>query len=716
MRPLSWSLILFLAAAGTVAAGPWQMDGGRTPSPKTEKELLAVLASNAPKAKKADACKDLAIYGSGNSVAALAPLLADEQLASWARIALEAIPGPESDKALRDSLGSLKGQLLVGAIDSIGVRRDATAVEPLSGHLQDQDVSVASASAAALGHIGNASAAKALAQALAIAPAKVRSAVAEGLVLCAERALAEGKDAQAVAIYDEVRNANVSKQPILEATRGAILARKQDGIALLLEQFRSPDKVMFQMALGTAREFPGNQVDQALAAEIDRATPERAALLLGAMGDRKETVVLSAVLKAAASGPQPVRIAAVNALGRVGNASCLSPLLQTAIESDEELAKSAKTALAELPGQDVDKGIVSLLPGAQGKIYPLLIELVGERRIQAVPELVKALDSADDSVREAALASLGTTVPADKLSVLIAQVVTPKNAKDQPIAEKALKAACIRMGDREKCAAQLADAMQSAPVPTKIALVQIVGAVGGTKALATLGEAAKSSDAQLQDASSKLLGSWMTIDAAPVLLDLAKTSGNYQVRALRGYIRIARQFTMSEPQRLEMCQNALAAATQSAEQKLVLDVLKRYRNLETLRLACKLTRELPKLNKEATQAALTIARELGDEKHSATADEAKHILAQAKLHKVKLEIVKAEYGAAAKQKDVTKMLQKQATELQLISLPSPSYTASFGGDPAPGTAKKLNIEYKIDGKTGNESFAENALVILLMPK
>jgi HEAT repeat protein len=718
MRRWSWSVVLFLAAATTVVAGPWQMEGGRTPSPKTEKELLAVLASNAPKSKKADACKDLAIYGSGNAVAALAPLLADEQLASWARIALEAIPGPESDKALRDSLGSLKGQLLAGAIDSISVRRDATAVEPLAGHLKDADVAVASASAAALGHIGNASAAKALSQALAVAPAKVRSAVAEGLVLCAERALAEGKDAQAVVIYDEVRNANVPKQRILEATRGAILSRKQDGMALLMEQFRSPDKIMFQMALGTAREFPGGQVDQALAGEIDRTTPERAALLLGAMGDRKETVVLSAVLKAASSGPRPVRIAAVNALGRVGNASCLWPLLQTALESDEELAKSAKTALAELPGQDVDKGIVSQLPDAQGRIYPLLIELVGERRIQAVPELVKALDSADDTVREAALVSLGTTVPADKLSVLIAQVVTPKNAKDQPIAEKSLKAACIRMGDREKCAAQLADAMQNAPVPTKIALAQIVGAVGGTKALATLGAAAKSSDAELQDASSKLLGSWMTIDAAPVLLDLAKTSpgDKYKVRALRGYIRIARQFTMSEPQRLEMCQNALAAATQPAEQKLVLDVLKRYRNLETLKLAAKLTRDLPKLNNEASQAALTIGRELGDEKHSASADEARHILSHARLHKVKLEIVKAEYGSAAKQKDVTKMLQKQLTGVQLILLPSPSYAASFGGDPVPGTAKKLKIQYKIDGKNGDESFAENSLVILPMPK
>jgi HEAT repeat protein len=718
IRQFALSVVLFLATVTMAAAGPWQIEGGRAPSPKTERELIAVLGSSAPKAKKADACKDLAIYGCNSAVPALAALLTDEQLASWARIALEAIPGPKSDKALRESLGSLKGNLLVGAINSIGFRRDAAAVGSLSGHLRDQDADAASAAAVALGHIGNAPAAKVLEQSLAAAPPKVRSAVAEGLVLCAERSLSAGQDAQAVAIYDAVRNADVPRQRILEATRGAILARKQDGIALLLVQFRSPDKRMLQMALGTAREFPGRQVDEALATEVVRSTPERAALVIGAMADRKETVVLSAVLKASGSGPREVRLAAVNALGKVGNASCLSPLLQVALESDEELATAAKAALIEIPGQDVDREIVTRLHRAQGKIYPLLIELIGEKRIQAVPDLVQALDNSDDAVRTAALAALGTTVPADKLSVLVFQVVSTKSSKDEQTAEKALKAACVRMADRDKCAAELAAAMEQASVPKKIALVQILGAVGGTKALETIGQAAKSSDVELQDASRKLLGSWMTIDAAPVLLDLAKTSpgAKYRVRALHGYIRIARQFTMSEPQRLEMCENALAAATQPAEHKMVLDVLKRYRNLETLKLAAKLTRELPKLNNEATQATLAIARELGDEKHSASADEARDILSHARLHKVNLEIVKAEYGAAGKQKDVTKTLQKLLTGVQLILLPSPSYTASFGGDPVPGTAKKLKIQYRIDGKTGDESFAENALVVLPMPK
>lgn len=717
-RQLTYSLVVFLAAATSLSAGPWQIEGGRAPSPKSERELLAVLRSDAPKAKKADACKDLAIYGSAESVPALRPLLADEQLASWARIALEAIPGPAADNALRDSLPSLKGLLLIGAIDSIGVRRDAAAVGPLTGHLRDQNADVASAAAAALGRIGDAPAAKALEQALVSAPSKVRSAIAEGLVLCADRSRSEGQNMQAAAIYDEVRHADLPRQRILEATRGAILARKQDGIALLLEQFRSLDKRMFQMALGTAREFPGREVDNALAAEIDRATPERAALLIGAMADRKETVVVSAVLKAAGSGPPQVRIAAVNALGKVGNASCLPPLLEIALEPDAELAQAAKAALAEVPGHDIDKEIVARLHGAQGKMYPLLIELVGERRVQAVPDLVQALDSSDDAVRSAALAALGTTVPADKLAVLISEVVNPKHAKDAPIAVTALKAAAVRMANREACATEIAAAMTNAPEPTKIALVKILGAVAGTRALETIAEAAKSHDSELEDASSRLLGAWMTIDAAPVLLDLAKTSPGekYRVRALHGYIRIARQFTMPDPQRLEMCEKALAAATHPAEQKLVLDVLKRYRNLETLRLAVKLTRDVPKLNDEATQTALAIARELGDEKHSATADEAKEILSHARLHKVKLEIVKAEYGAGTKQKDVTKTLQKQLDGVQLVRLPSPSYSLAFGGDPAPGTSKKLKIQYRIDGKTGDEAFAENALVILPMPK
>jgi HEAT repeat protein len=603
----------FFLATFTMAVATGRIGKCQNPSSENEPELIAVLRSDAPAADKALACKHLAIYGSSEAVPDLARLLTDESLASWSRIALEVIPGPEADEAMRKAMDSVHGRLLVGVINSIGVRRDAGAVNSLIGRLQDPDAEIASAAAVALGRIGDSAAAQTLRQALVDSPAEVRSAVAEGCVLCAERCLSEGNAIKAAEIYDDVRKADVPRQRTLEAARGAILARKQDGIPLLLEQIESPDEGLFQAALSTAREFPGNKVDEALAAALVRTPPERAALLILAMADRTDTVDLSAILEAAGHGPKQVRIAAIGALGRVGDATCVSPLLEIALEPDAELVRTAKTALAELPDENVDKDIVARLAEARGKPFSLLIEIVGQRRIQATAVLEKALDHSDPTVRSAALTSLGNTVPAESLSVLISQVVDPNHPDDALVARQALKTASIRMPDREACAMELATAIERSSSSTQSALLEILGAMGGTRALDTIGTAAKSVDPQLQDVSSRLLGQWMTIDAAPVLLDLAKTAPDdkYQIRALRGYIRIARQFNMSEQQRVEMCRNAFEVARQPAEQKLVLEVLKRYPNPEMLKLAFQAV-QIPELKDEATQATLAIAQRLGN--------------------------------------------------------------------------------------------------------
>lgn len=711
MPPLArFSFILFAAVLGISAVV--RADGPEA-SPEKEAELLAVLRSDAPGGEKAIACKLLAIHGSSAAVPDLARLLPDAQLASWARIALEVIPGSAADEALRKATDSLSGKLLVGTINSIGFRRDANAVESLVSRLQDEDPEVASAAAVALGRIGNSAAEKALRKALADAPPKVRSAVAEGCVLCAERRISEDRTDDAARLYDEVRKADVPRQRILEATRGAILVRKEKGISLLIEQIRSPDKGLFQIALSTAREFPGREIDQTLATEMARATPERAALLIEAMADRKETVVLAAVLKASGTGPKAVRLAAIGAVGRVGDITCLPSLLATALDEDEDLAQAAVTALAVLPDAKVDAEIVTRLNKATGEMYLLLVEVVGQRRIQAVEALLKAVAHSDKAVRGAALIALGETVPPERLSVLITQVVAPKFADDAPVALQALRTASIRMPDRERCASELAMAFaRSSSVATKSTLLEVLGAVGGAKSLETIVIAAKSADPKLLDTSTRLLGEWTSADAAPALLDLAKTAAGekFQVRALSGYIRIANKFVMPEGERTEMCKIALEAAKQPADQKKVLDVLKKYPNLDNLKLAAKVT-EVPEVKDEATQVALFIGQKVGGK-----SPEARAILSKIGMSKVKLEIIKAEYGAGGTQKDVTELIQKQATDLPLINLPAAGYNASFGGDPAPGTVKQLKVQYKMNGKPGEASFAEDALIILPMPK
>ncbi|OYW24485.1 MAG: hypothetical protein B7Z55_02040 [Planctomycetales bacterium 12-60-4] len=412
--------------------------------------------------------------------------------------------------------------------------------------------------------------------------------------------------------------------------RGAILARKLDGIPLLVEQLRSDDRGMFQIALSTAREISSADVDKALAAELDRATPDRAALMIAVMADRPETVDLPVILKAAGPGPLQVRLAALTALGRIGNESCLSSLLDAALDSEADVAQAAQTALGELPGEGVNNDVLARLPNAQGDMYRLLIEVIGQRRIEAVAALLKALDHADSSVRAAALTSLGSTVTPKSLNVLITQVVTPKRADDGPVALQALKTASIRMPDREVCATELAAALDRSSATTKDSLLEILSEVGGSKALQTVGAAAKSDDPQLQDTGSRLLGKWSSEDAAPVLLDLAKTapSDKYHVRAIKGYISLARRFaTMPEPQRLEICQNALDVARNPADKQLVLDVLKLYPSVASLKLAIKAS-QIPELKEDATQTALAIAPKI-----KGNAKEVREVLSKAGLDK-----------------------------------------------------------------------------------
>ena len=704
----------FIICVALVAAAVAAAAGSALAAEQQEGQLIAVLESDAPKAEKAITCKGLAVYGTKNAVPALAKLLPDKELTSWARIALEVIPGAEAGAALQDALDKVEGRILVGVINSIGVRRDAAAVDALTGRLKDSDAQVASAAAVALGHIGNAAATGTLEKSLAGAPDGVRSAVAQGLVYCAEKLLADGKADDAAKLYDKVRTAKVPKQRVIEATRGAILARGEDGISLLVEQLHSQDKRFMAIGMTTARELPGDGVTKALVAELDKLTAQRQALLIYALADRGDPAALPAILKAAAAGPKSVRVVAVDVLGRVGDASCVPALLNVGLETDADLSQAAKAAIEGLPGAAIDAALVARLAKAEGPTRRLLIELAGKRRIAAATKtLLEAADDSDGQTRSAALMALGSTIELDDLSVLIKRVTNPPNGEDTEAAEQALKVACIRMPDGEACAVKLVEASAKAPVSAKCTVLEILGAMGNKTALEALGMAAKDKAPELQDAASRLLGEWMTVDAAPVLLDLAKTApqDKYKIRAMRGYIRLVRQFVIPDPQRVEMCRAALETAQRDAEKKLILvEVMPRYPSLEMLKLALIAAKE-PSLKKEATAAALAIAQKIGGK-----SGDVKKLLEKIGQDPVKVEIVKAEYGAGTKFKDVTGVLKKHVRDFPLILLPNPSYNASFGGDPVPSTPKQLKIKYRINGKDGEVSLPENATIMLPIPE
>jgi HEAT repeat protein len=585
-----------------------------------EAGLIRIIQSNVPPQDKAIPCKELAIYGTAKAVPALAALLPDKDLSSWARTALEAIPDQAADEALRQAIGKLKGRLLIGVVNSIGVRAYAKATDDLAGLLKDSDEEVASAAAAALGRIGTAQAAKAIEPCLTGGPAGVRSAAAEGCVMCAEKLLAAGQADEAIRLYDTVRKADVPAQRIIEATRGAVLARKDAGAPMLTELLRSKDRAMFGLGLRLARELPGQAASDVISAEFASASPDRQGAILLALASRGNLKATPAVIEAAKSGKGQVRVVALGILQNSGDVSCVPVLLDAAVDDDAEVSQTARLTLARLPGQAVSADIVARMEKAEGKLLPVLVDLAGQRQIpEAIPAMVRLAGGTDAGARTAALGAIAVMGTDKQIPDVLKLVQKAQGPDERAGAEKALTALSGRTG--AACVSLVKPLMQSTSGELRIVGLHTMIAAGGPEALAAVKAAIDDKDEAVQDEAVRTLSTWpnkwpQDQAAADMLLALAKAAKKvpHQVLAMRGYLQYLQSSKkLSDAQRLAKASEALQLAARPEEKRLVIAVLASIVSNGSVEMLTKLASE-PQTAQEACLAIVNLAGEPGAKK------------------------------------------------------------------------------------------------------
>ena len=580
--------------------------------------------------EKAKACQRLAVVGTADAVPALVGLLADENLNLYGRFALEAIPDPAVDDALRTAAMKLQGRQLVGVLNSIGHRRDAQALSLLTGLVGNPDRAVAAAAAHAIGHLATAEAAAFLVEAL-VKDSPVKRCLGDSALACAERLAAAGRQDEALALYQTVARADVPKYIQIGALDGQFRLQQEAAKDLLLAQIRSEDKAHFQLGLSVARWMPGAEVTAALADELDKLPGERQGLLLRALADREAALPLSTVIAASKSPSPEVREAAIVVLAKLGDANAVGILLDAALSTDP-VAERAKEGLKTLAVPEVDAAILTKLDGADARATAVLVELAGARRIGAAAgKSRESLASGDQAVRLAALEALGQLIAVEDLELLTSRALAAGDAPEIQVAQAALQTAALRMAEREATAAKLAACLPGASAEHQAYLLELLGRISGKTALQAVTAAAKSSDAALKDDATKVLGQWPNPEAADALLELAKTDpeNKYRVRALRGYIRIARQLQLPDDVKLAMFHAAMQTATRDEDKQIALDILSRIPSVSTLHLAASYV-DQDGLKAAAADAAGKIAARLVAQ-HPKEVAEAMHKVVQAKV-------------------------------------------------------------------------------------
>ena len=573
-------------------------------------ELMKVIQSqDATDVDRANAFEKVGDIAGDDAVEPLAEFLSNKKWSHYARFALQKMEGEGVTEALLQSIDTLDGDLRLGVIDTIGRRRDKVAVPRLAKLLAGDDSKLAAAAATALGGIGTTDAADALTDALSSEKsADRRESLASSLLLVGQQLVKAGDTQGALDVFGGLRKADVPKPYVIGATQNAILARGADGVDLMVEQLKSSDRDFFQTGLAVARVIPGDQATQQITDTLKaESSPDRQVLLIHVLNDRGDKQATGAVLQKLKSDSPAVQLAAVNAIGALGDESSVPVLLSVANDSNTD---AVLRSLVTLSGAGINAALIKAAQPPKTSI--IAVKALGQRRAEEAAQLLLQLSASDSqSVSQEAIVALGKAASQDRFHDLFALLKTAKSDEHKKAIQSAIRSAVFRSTQPDACAEALGSMIPTSTGADREFLFEQVRTAGGARAVALMREYATGSDVSLQDAATKTLGVWLSADAAPVLLEVAKGNGRYANRALGGYVRIFRQFELPETERVAMAANALKVARRSNERNAAIDAMTRFPCVGTFELALEQL-DVPGSEAAAAKSVLTIARTVLD--------------------------------------------------------------------------------------------------------
>ncbi len=580
-------LALVLAGGfGFMAAGAADARLAATERKQEVDRLIEVVSSKGSLKDRADACRELARIGDKDAVLALAAQLDNPELSDMARYGLETIPDRSVDAALREALSRVTGRQLVGVIDSLAVRRDAEATDALRGLVGATDPDVAQAAARALGSIGTKPAAQALQAVWPAVAVPNQPAFAEALLRCAEKlAKGSGRD-EALVIYDTLRGATTLPQVQAAAVRGLVLASGKRGLKIGVEGLAAAEPAVFQGSLRALQEMNGSGVTKALCEAALKLPEARQVKVIQTLGNRGESAALPCLTQIARAGTTGARIEAIKAMAQLGNPKAVPELVHL-LQSEDPIVKAAQSALGGIPGKQADDAALQLLNGPGKSARVIGLELVARRRmVSALPDLLRMAQGNDPVFKVAATRQYGELGGADEVPALLTLLSNSSQDEEIEAVQYALESIGERTADKDAFAEQLSQSMAKATPAQAAALLRVLGANGGQKALQTVRSALTHPSEPVKGAALRVLANWSSAEAAPDLLKLARNAATPadKALALRGYLRLAGHADVSAEDKLKMCREAESLAQNADQKRLLLGALGSTQSLQALPL------------------------------------------------------------------------------------------------------------------------------------
>jgi len=386
---------------------------------------------------------------------------------------------------------------------------------------------------------------------------------------------------------------------------------RNEAIDIVINALKGEDESMQSMAIALVREMPGPEVTKILAKELPNLSVRGQMQLLSALADRGDRIALPAVITATKAKDESVRVAALKALGDLGDSSSVGLLAGTAAATRGAEQKMARGSLYRLRGPKVDETVLAAIPSAAGKVKVELIRGTGERNIAAGVEiLLKTAQDKEARVRRESLRVLKTIAEPKYLPALVKLLVEVQSTVDRREAEKTVTVVAHKISDKSKQAEAVLAALSSVEdVTIRCSLLRVLGKIGDKSALGVLREGLKDKNDTVKETCIRALADWPTAEPVVDLLKVVQTTENkiHRVLALRGYVRlIGLESNRPAEEAIGMYKQAMSLASDTSEKKMVLSGLANVKLLAALQMAASYLAD-KSLQQEAEVAVVKIA-------------------------------------------------------------------------------------------------------------
>ena len=496
--------------------------------PALEARLLAAVNAQpklSPEAVKL-ASDVLRLTGSPACLPLLTEWLKSPETAPSALRALSGIRGKEVDAALLGLLKATDGDVRIGALNALAARGNAALLPQAKTWAGGADDALAVAAAGALGSLGTSDAVTAL-KALKPVTAARRQARTEALTACANslKARESAKLCRSLLAGDEPQELKAAALARLVALDPA--AALPDALAALTGK----DLYLARLAAGLTCQIKGAPVSKTLTAALPGLAPEVQLAFVTSLGLRGDASAVPALLAlASAEGDETLRLAALDAVAKLGNETQVETLLKLSDQANA-VGRGAMNTLSALPSKAVDAKLLSLLaPDDPARLKNVIQALSNRACTEATPKLLALAKGDNADVRLTALRGLrGTATPAvfPELAAML-----PKASSDDLAAIVA--ALWIAADDAETYGLRFMKVWQpveGASPALRIAVLSLAARASAPEALEVVKKQMSDSEKSVAAAAQRALFSWQNEECVPLCMELAKGTADTRVKS-----------------------------------------------------------------------------------------------------------------------------------------------------------------------------------------